>query len=44
MGAESTIIVNAYGKRIAKLQLEKQAIQEKVSNCGHSLKDFDESL
>ena len=42
--AESTAVVSAYEKRIGKLQLEKQIMQEKVANCGRPLRDFDESF
>ncbi|MEW8562583.1 MAG: recombinase zinc beta ribbon domain-containing protein [Candidatus Thiodiazotropha sp.] len=42
--AESNAVVGAYEKRIGQLQLEQQIMQEKVSQCGRTLKGFDETF
>ena len=42
--SESESVVSAYEKRIGELQLEKQIKQEKISNCGRPIRDFDESF
>ncbi|MBT3043385.1 MAG: recombinase family protein [Candidatus Thiodiazotropha sp. (ex Codakia orbicularis)] len=42
--AESNAVVSAYEKRIGELQLEKQVMQEKISQCGRPLRDFDETF
>ena len=42
--AESNSVVSAYEKRISQLQLEKEIMQEKISQCGRPIRDFDESF
>ena len=41
---ESTAVASSCEKRIGKLQIEKQIMQEKVALCGRSLRGFDESF
>ncbi len=42
--AESDSVVSAYEKRIGQLQFDKQVMQEKISNCGRPIRDFDKSF
>ncbi len=44
LDAETATVVRAYEVRIRKLEEQKAALAEKITNCGRPLRSFDESL